>query len=109
MNLRICLQVFLCTFKKFCVHSTYTDMSLYTIFQALAFNCSGVPWAVPLTIYIFFYNLFYKKISLKSPKTVRKFLENLQPSMSELQFLRIAIFPRTLRFKFSKLQSYKIE
>ena len=32
--------------------------------------------------------MFYKKMSLKNPKTLRKCQENLQPQMPELQFLR---------------------
>ena len=39
---------------------------------------------------------FHKKMSLKNPKTLRKSKENLQPQMSELQFLKTLIFPRAL-------------
>ena len=39
---------------------------------------------------------FYKKMSLKNPKTLRQCLENLQPQMPELQFLKIMIAPRAL-------------
>ena len=35
-------------------------------------------------------------MSLKNPKTLRKSKENLQPQMSELQFLKTLIFPRAL-------------
>ena len=44
-------------------------------------------------------------MSLKTPKTLRKFKENLHPQISELQFLETHIFPRGL----TKLLSYKIE
>ena len=33
-------------------------------------------------------------MSLKSPKTLRKCYENLQPQTPELQFLKALIFPR---------------
>ena len=36
------------------------------------------------------------KISLKNPKTLRICLENLQPEMLELQFLKTLKFPRAL-------------
>ena len=35
----------------------------------------------------------YKKIFLKSSKTLRKYEENLQPQMPELQFLETLISP----------------
>ena len=53
-------------------------------------------------IYIYIYNIyityiykktFYKKISLKNPKTLRKIS---RPQMSELQFLKTLIFSRVL-------------
>ena len=48
-------------------------------------------------IHTFFYKeKFYKTISLKNPNTLRKCQENLQPQMSELQSLKIQIFPRAL-------------
>ena len=31
----ICVQIFLCASKSFCVHNMYTDTSVHTIFQAL--------------------------------------------------------------------------
>ena len=47
--------------------------------------------------YLFFCKKdFYKKMSLKNPKTVRKCSENLQPQMPEVQFLKALIFPRAL-------------
>ena len=39
---------------------------------------------------------FYKKMSLKNPKTLRKYLENLQPQVPEPQFLKMLIFLRAL-------------
>ena len=46
---------------------------------------------------IFFYKKhFYKKISLENPKTLRKYLENLQPQMPELEFLTTLVFARAL-------------
>ena len=39
---------------------------------------------------------FYKKMSPKNPKTLRKCSENLQPQMPEVQFLKTLIFTRTL-------------
>ena len=57
----------------------------------------------PLIEYKFFYKKnFYKKMSLKNPKTLRKCLEYLQPQMSELQFLKALIFPELF-------QSYKAD
>ena len=45
----------------------------------------------------FFYKKnFYKKMSLKNPKTLRKCKENLQPQMAELQFSKTLIFPGAL-------------
>ena len=41
-------------------------------------------------------------MSLKNPKIVRKFEENLQPQMPELQFLKTLIFPELFK-------SFKIE
>ena len=35
-------------------------------------------------------------MSFKNPKTLRKYLENLQPQMPELQFLKTLIFPEAL-------------
>ena len=35
-------------------------------------------------------------MSLENPKTLRKCLENLQPQMPELQFLKTLIFARAL-------------
>ena len=35
-------------------------------------------------------------MSLKKPKTLRKCLENLQPQLPELQFLKTLIFARIL-------------
>ena len=35
-------------------------------------------------------------MSLKTSKTLRKFQENLQPQMPELQFLKTLTFPRAL-------------
>ena len=35
-------------------------------------------------------------MSLKNPKTLRKFQENFQPQIPELQFLKTLIFARTL-------------
>ena len=35
-------------------------------------------------------------MSLKNPKTLRKCKENLQPQLSELQFLKTQIFPKAL-------------
>ena len=35
-------------------------------------------------------------MSLKNPKNVRKYYENLQSQMSWLQFLKVFIFPRAL-------------
>ena len=54
-----------------------------------------------LNIYIdytfcFYMNIFYKKMSLKNPKTSSKCLENLQHQMPELEFLNTLIFPRAL-------------
>ena len=47
--------------------------------------------------YKFFYkNIFYKKVSLKNPKTLRKCLENLQPQLPGLNFLKTLIFARAL-------------
>ena len=40
---------------------------------------------------------FYKKISLKNAKTLRKCKENIQPQMPELKFLKTLIFPRALQ------------
>ena len=37
---------------------------------------------------------FYQKMSLKNPKTLRKYEENLQPQMPELQFIKTLIFPK---------------
>ena len=43
----------------------------------------------------FFYKkIFYKKMSLKNPKNLRKSLKNLQPQMTEPQFLETLIFPQ---------------
>ena len=39
---------------------------------------------------------FYKKMSLKNLKTLRKCWGNLQPQMPKLQFLKMLIFPRAL-------------
>ena len=35
-------------------------------------------------------------MSLKNPKTLRKYKENLHPQMPELQFRKTLIFPRAL-------------
>ena len=51
----------------------------------------------------FFYKkIFYKKMSLKNPKTLRKCWENLQPQMPKLKILKMLIFPRALQ----KLQNW---
>ena len=44
----------------------------------------------------FFIRKFYKKMSLKNPKASRKCLENVQPHMPELEFLKTLIFPGTV-------------
>ena len=45
----------------------------------------------------FFYKkIFYKKMSLKNLKILRKCQENLQPQMPGLQFLKTLIFTRAL-------------
>ena len=50
-----------------------------------------------INIHDFFYKKhFYKKISLENPKTLRKYLENLQPQMPELEFLTTLVFARAL-------------
>ena len=50
-----------------------------------------------LSIHNFFYGkTFYKKMSLKNPKTLKKCYENLQPQTPELQFSKTLIFPRAL-------------
>ena len=41
-------------------------------------------------------------MNLQNPKTLRKCEENLQPQLSELQFLKALIFPRAL----SQLQNW---
>ena len=51
----------------------------------------------------FFYKkVFYKKMSLKNPETLRKCEKNLQPRMPELQFLKMLFFPQLFK-------SWKIE
>ena len=47
--------------------------------------------------YVFYMRkFFYEKMSLKIPETVRKCSENLQPQMSELQFLKTLIFAKAM-------------
>ena len=48
------------------------------------------------TARFFYKKIFYKKLSLKNPKTLRKYFKNRQPQMAELQFLKPLIFPRAL-------------
>ena len=50
-------------------------------------------------IHIFFKKIFFNKMSLKNPKTLRKYYENL---MIKLQFLKPLIFLKPIK-------SYKIE
>ena len=46
----------------------------------------------------FFYRkIFYKKMSLKNPKTFRKCQENVRPQIPELEFLKTLIFTRVLK------------
>ena len=50
-----------------------------------------------ITIHVLFYEKnFYKKMSLKNPKTLTKCEENLQPQMPYLQLLKTLIFARFL-------------
>ena len=51
---------------------------------------------------IFFYINFYKKMSLKNPKTLKKMLRKSPAEMPELQFLKTLIFPSAL----SKLKNW---
>ena len=52
---------------------------------------------IPGHIHVFLYKKnFYKKMSLKNPKNLRKCEENLQPQIPELQFLKTLIFLRAL-------------
>ena len=51
---------------------------------------------VSLNTRFFCKKIFYNKMSLKNPKTLRKCKKNLQPQMSELQFLKTQIFPKAL-------------
>ena len=68
------------------------------LFRLKNWKISGVAF---ISIHVFTFisihvKYFYRKMSLKSPKTLRKCEENLQPQMPELQFLRALIFSRTL-------------
>ena len=48
-------------------------------------------------IFSFFYKEhFYKKMNFKNSKTLRKFLKNVDPQMSQLQFSKMFICPRAL-------------
>ena len=49
------------------------------------------------TRFFFYQKNFYKKMSLKKPKTLKKCLKNLQPQMAKLNFLKTLIFPRALQ------------
>ena len=51
----------------------------------MLFRCYRV--SMKKSVDMFFYKMnFYKKMSVKNTKTLRKGLENLQPQISELQF-----------------------
>ena len=53
--------------------------------NSMLFRCYHV--SMKKSVDMFFYKMnFYKKMSVKNTKTLRKGLENLQPQISELQF-----------------------
>ena len=68
----------------------------------LIFKIIDVIWRWNLHCTFFYKEKFYKKMGLKNPKTLRKCLENPQPQMPELKFLKTLIFPRDLQ----KLQNW---
>ena len=51
-------------------------------------------FAVSVNTSFFYKKIFYKKMSLKNPKTLRKCEENFQSQMPGLQFVKMVIVPR---------------
>ena len=49
-----------------------------------------------LHVFCFYKKNFYKKMSFRNPKTLRKCYKNFQPQMPHLQFLKALIFARAL-------------
>ena len=60
------------------------------------------------TLNIFYKKKFWKKMSLKNLKILRKCQENLQPQMPELQYLKTLKFRKFLCFSYLKLFSFCI-
>ena len=54
--------------------------------------------AINLIFFFFFIykEHFYKKMNFKNSKSLRKYLKNLDPQISELQFSKMFIFPIAL-------------
>ena len=52
--------------------------------------------AINLIFNFFYKEYFYKKMNFKNSKSLRKYLKNVDPQMSELQFSKMFIFPRAL-------------
>ena len=58
---------------RFFEYSSYQELTVYMQNNEFA-------------TFFFYKKIFYKKMSLKNPKTLGKCSENLQPQMPELQF-----------------------
>ena len=53
--------------------------------------------AINSIFFFFFYKEhFYKKMNFKNSKSLRKYLKNVDPQISELQFSKMFIFPIAL-------------
>ena len=75
---------------------TYTFSKNCVPFLDLDVELSGGELTTNLHTRFFYTKNFYKKMSLKTPKTLGKYYENLQSQMPELQLSQSLMVPRDL-------------